>query len=224
MQPRAPFLILLGGELTPTQRLSRQVEGARVIAADNGIRHARTLGLTPELWVGDFDSSSDDLHAAFPDVPRDAYPAAKDMTDGEIAVEEALARGADGLVIAGALGGARSDHAMQNVLNGVALARRGIPVLMTSGSEEAWPVLPGRREIALEAGALFSVLAITDLSGLTLEGVRWPLSRKFVPMGGSLTLSNRVARERDTIAVTLEEGIGVLLARPDDRDEPEEAG
>ena len=48
------FVILLSGDLTVTPRLHRQIAGARVIAADSGMKHARTLGIVPELWVGRF--------------------------------------------------------------------------------------------------------------------------------------------------------------------------
>ena len=51
------FAILLGGDVTPTPRLTRQLEGARVISADGGMMHAEALNLVPELWVGDFDST-----------------------------------------------------------------------------------------------------------------------------------------------------------------------
>ena len=80
------FTILLGGDVTPTDRLRKQVAGSRVIAADSGIAHAPALGLSPELWVGDFDSSGSDLERMFAHVPRHVFPPPKDSTDGEIAL------------------------------------------------------------------------------------------------------------------------------------------
>ena len=80
------FVILLGGPLTIYPRLLGQVEGARVIAADGGIRHAEALGLTPEIWVGDFDSTDGDLELQYAEIPRLEYPAEKALTDGELAL------------------------------------------------------------------------------------------------------------------------------------------
>ncbi len=85
------FTILLGGDIVVTERLRRAVAGSRVIAADSGMKHARPLGLQPELWVGDFDSADAFLVQEWPAVPQQPFPAAKGETDGEIAVSEALA-------------------------------------------------------------------------------------------------------------------------------------
>ena len=99
------FAILLGGDVAPTPRLARQLEGRRAIAADSGIRHAGRLGLVPELWTGDFDSVEPGMADGLPDVPREVFPSDKDVTDGEIAVEAAIERGATSLLLAGAFGG-----------------------------------------------------------------------------------------------------------------------
>ena len=69
------FAILLGGDLTVTPRLRAQLKGARFIAADSGMMHAASLGIVPELWVGDFDSAGSELTMQYRDVPRETFPA-----------------------------------------------------------------------------------------------------------------------------------------------------
>ncbi len=207
------FTILLGGSLSPTDRLKRAIDGSRVIAADSGMRHAVELGVTPELWVGDFDSSDAGLIERFPNVERKSYPPAKAVTDGEIATAEAIERGAKRLVLAGALGGERSDHALQHFLHAIDLAERGLDVLLTSGEEEALPLLPGERHLDLPKGALFSVLGFTPLSGLDILGARYPLEDFTLPFGSSRTVSN-VAE--GPVQFHLGEGKALILARPND--------
>ena len=207
------FTILLGGELRLTDRLRAAVSGSRFIAADGGMRHAIALGIEPELWVGDFDSTPADLLAAFPKVPKQPYPAAKAATDGEIAVSEAIDRGAVRLILAGAMGGERSDHAIQHLLYGVQLAEKGFDVLLTSGDEEAVPLLPGTLELTLPAGSLFSVLGFSDLTGLFIDNARYPLRDFHMPFGTSRTISN-VAE--GLVRFSLGSGRAIVLARPYD--------
>ena len=204
------FSILLDGALTPTDRLRGQVVGSRVIAADGGIRHAAALGLDVELWVGDFDSAEPDLIALNADVERQTHPAAKDRTDGEIAIDEAVRRGAREMILVGGLGG-QSDHALAHIMLGLRLERGGIPVVITSGREEAWPLLPGLRKIDLPAQCRISIVALADLAGLSLAGVEWPLVDRSVELGSSLTLSNVVT---GPLEITLEQGHGVVVTYP----------
>jgi thiamine pyrophosphokinase len=203
------FAILLGGDVAPTPRLARQLEGRRVIAADSGIRHAGPLGLVPELWTGDFDSVEPSMVDEFPEVPREVFPSEKDVTDGEIAIEAAIARGASSLLLAGAFGGPRPDHAFLHMAMALSLAERGLDVLLTSGEQEGVPLLPGDSAFDYPAGTLFSVVGFTPLSGLTLSGAKWPLDRHEVPFGSSLTLSNAVA---DRLTARLATGRAMLIA------------
>ena len=205
------FTILLGGELKRTPRLERQIAGSRIIAADAGIGHATALGVVPELWVGDFDSVPDGLPDTLEAVPRMTFPAEKDKTDGELAVEAAFARGATALVLAGAFGGPRADHAFLHMVLAMRLAEAGVDVTLTSGTQEGVSLRGGRARFDYEDGTLFSVLGFSDLTGLSLAGAKWPLDNVEVPFGSSLTISNEV---RGGLEVALGGGRAMLLAHP----------
>lgn len=204
------FAILLGGDVTPTIRLKSQLQGARVIAADSGMKHAAALELVPELWVGDFDSAGSDLEVAYRDIPRHVFPAAKDATDGEIAVREAFARGAAEIILVGAFGG-QFDHALAHATQLIGLAERGIKAFASSGSEEAWPLLNSLTLWQIAKGTRVSIIGLTALKALSIIGVRWPLNKRDVPMGSTLTLSNESLGD---VAITLEQGRAVVMIYP----------
>jgi len=205
------FTILLGGDLIRTPLLDRQIEGTRVIAADAGIGHARMLGVMPELWVGDFDSVPADLPDDLAAVPRQVFPPEKDQTDGELAISAALERGATSLVLAGAFGGKRADHAFLHLALAVRLAEGGMDVLLTSGAQEGIPLLPGNAGFDYADGTLFSVLGFSDLAGLSVAGAKWPLDHVEVAFGSSLTISNEV---KGRLEIALGRGRALLLAHP----------
>ena len=202
------FSVLLAGQLAATDRVRAQVARTRVIAADGGIVHAQALGVEPEVWIGDFDSSDAGLRARYAHVERHTHPVGKDATDGELAVDEALRRGAQHLVLAGGFGG-RSDHQLQHLAHLLAVAERGVGLLMTSGQEEAHPVLAGNTRIEVPEGSTFSIVPFSNLTGLSLSNVDWPLSGRDVAFGSSLTMSN-VAR--GAVDIRLDKGRGVLIA------------
>jgi len=204
------FVILLGGTLTVTPRLRTQVENARVIAADSGMVHAATLGLDAELWVGDFDSTSDALADRHRQVEREVYPADKAATDGEIAIEAAIARGARDFILVGGFGG-QADHTFGHAGLVLALAMRGYRALLTSGTEEAYPLLPGNHHFDVPAGSRISIVPFVDLAGLDLENVKWPLRQRDVALGSSLTLSNVALGQ---VRIGLVRGYGLALAYP----------
>jgi len=213
MTSNSTFAVLLGGALEIDDRVLALMQGARVIAADGGMRHAQALGVLPEVWVGDFDSTPEGLSEFHAATPRMPFPAEKNFTDGELAIEEAIERGATRLVLIGSFGGERTDHALSHLLQAVTLAERGFDVVLTSGLEEAVPLLPGSRVLDLPAGSLFSVVAFTALTGLSLAGAKYPLDEADIAFGASRTISNMA---EGPVTASLGSGRALIIARPHD--------
>lgn len=204
------YAILLDGNLQVTPRLLAAIKESNVIVADGAIRYVEPLGVTPELWVGDFDSADPALMIKYRNIERRSFPVAKDKTDGELAIDFALERGANRIILCGALGGKRSDHAFFHFVHALAMKQNGIDVLLTSGTEEGYAILPGHYSFDFPAGTIFSIIGFDDLGGLTIEGAKWPLRRKNVPFGSSLTLSNEVVGQ---LHLTLSSGRAILVAQ-----------
>jgi thiamine pyrophosphokinase len=207
------FAILLDGAMTPTDRLRGQLKDCRLLAADGGIRHAESLGRDPELWLGDFDSTDEPLDARFAHVPRKVWSSEKAVSDGQIAIRYALEEGAREILFVGALGGARSDHAFLNLAGAASLARTrpDVDVTLTSGHEEAIPLLPGNPlRPDWPRGTLFSVLGFSALNGLTVNGAKWPLDCVNVPFGSTWTLSNVAG---DELEILLGDGCGIAICQ-----------
>jgi thiamine pyrophosphokinase len=202
------FALLLGGPVRVTPRLRQQMAGRRVIAADSGILHAEALQVQPELWIGDFDSAPPEALEAHAGVERQAHPPEKDMTDGALALEAALARGARDILFVGALEG-RTDHALAHLLQLADLAARGYRAVASSGREEAHGLGPGRHLVDLPAGTRFSLLGFTPLRAVMLRGARWSINDEHIPFASTRPLSNIA---EGTVELDIEEGCGVLIA------------
>lgn len=183
--------VLVGGRVAHTRELERRraERPGVVIAADGGIRHASALRVTPDAWVGDFDSS-DPRDARFIHVPREVVPRDKDFTDAELALRVARAHGATHVTFWGAFGG-RADHSLALMILALREAGAGLKVELHSGDESGSPLLPDRTVVLrAEPGQVISVVAFDDLEGLSVRGVRWPLDDALVPAGSGWTISN----------------------------------
>ena len=208
------FVILLSGALSVTPRLHRQIAGGRIIAADIGMKHARALGLVPELWVGDFDSSGSELIQDYALVPRKAYSSDKDATDGEIAVDEALRLGASEIILIGGMGG-QSDHSTAHLGLALHLAKSGHRCFISNGDEEAYPLIAGTYEFDFGPQSRLSIVPWSDITGLNLTGVKWPLKDKTLSLGTSFTMSNVAL---GPVKLSFASGIAIAIAYPTQTD------
>jgi len=87
-----------------------------IIAADKGSECLYNYKIVPDLLLGDFDSAKKEVLEKIKLQVKEVleFPPEKDYTDTEIAVIEAVKRGASKIYLFGALG-SRMDHALGNI-------------------------------------------------------------------------------------------------------------
>jgi thiamine pyrophosphokinase len=220
-------IILADGDAPARARLDlawpRWADGvALVIAADGGARHAPGLGLRIDCWVGDGDSIGADalaeLTSAGVEIRR--VPAAKDESDTELAVALAIERGAGQVVVLGAFGGVRLDHALANIgllaMPGLAgrpaclLDERTRVRLVQAPGPDGEPVRLG---LSGRSGDLVSLLPYGHgVEGVTTEGLAYPLRDEPLPAGPARGLSN--VRTGEAAAVTVRSGLLLVVETP----------
>ena len=196
--------IVAGGAFRVTPYLRRLLaEADLVVAADAGAATLRQLGILPHLAVGDFDSCDqatlDDLAATNCQIER--FPVAKDASDTELALQAALEKGADDIVILGATGGPRLDHLLANVLLLASPTLHGRRVRLVDDCQEMALL---RNSIAIEgsSGDLVTLLPLeTPADGLHTTGLLYPLANGSIQAGSTLGLSNVMTAARATVRV-----------------------
>lgn len=196
---------------------------AVVVAADGGARHAASLELRVDRWVGDGDSIApellDELAAAGVAIERVAVE--KDESDAELALLATLAAGADEIAILGGLGGPRVDHALANVglLGHPALDGRPAWLYDEHAARISLLVAPGPSEMDVardypgRAGDLVSLLPVGgSAAGVTTEGLRFPLAGEPLVLGRTRGVSN--VRVAASARITLESGRLLVIETP----------
>ncbi|MBC7260321.1 MAG: thiamine diphosphokinase [Chloroflexi bacterium] len=172
--------------------LARLAESAQlIIAADGGAALALAAGIRPHVVVGDMDSLSAELADSLRrnGVEIRTFPSRKDETDLELALLEAIRRGAEEITIVGALGG-RLDHTLGNVYLLTMPQLRGKDVRLVDGRVEAF-VVWGRAEIRGGRGDTVSLIPLTpEVRGVQTEGLEYPLRRESLFMGPGRGISN----------------------------------
>ncbi len=159
------------------------------VAADSGYHTARALGERVDILLGDFDSIG-----ALPDgdFERIQVPAEKDLTDTQLAVQVALERGADDIVIIGGLAG-RLDHTLSNLSILEALNARGVYAIMTDGQNRVRYMRSTSTLIARSPYKYLSILAADNtVKGVTVEGCKYPLKKETLHRSVGYAVSNEI--------------------------------
>ena len=185
---------------------------APVIAADDGLEHAVALGLDVSVAVGDFDSVSAEAlaraEAAGTRVER--YPAEKDATDLELALDHALALAPRRLLVIAGEGG-RLDHLLAAFLLLGTKKYAAMEIDAIFGTAHVH-VVRGARELAGDPGELLSLVPLRGpAEGVRTEGLVYQLRGETLEPGTSRGVSNVFAEP--TAHVSVERGV-LLAIRP----------
>ncbi len=174
-----------------------------IICADGGVRHAVALDLTPDLVLGDFDSITPALLREVEErgIPILRVPWEKDQTDTELALREAIGRGAQEMILVGASGD-RLDHTLSNVLLLPGMPA-GVQVSLVDDKNVVRLLRPGTAAtVAGRPGEYLSLLPLTpEATGVSITGVKWPLADATLRWGESLGVSNQLAAPAATVSV-----------------------
>jgi len=181
-------VVCTGGEAPPSSSCLAWINAAqRIIAADGGLALLRRLGRKADLWVGDGDSLDGPL-SAWADWYGQArvLDRAKDDSDTEAAVREAVEGGAQEVWLLGGAGG-RMDHWWSNVR---LAARQPLLTRWLTKHEEAWNLGLGDR-LVLGPGTVSVFPLGAGPWQMASSGLRWPVDS--VDFGHWHSLSNEVA-------------------------------
>lgn len=181
------------------QLLEPVKDGDFVIAADGGLAHLEKLGISPDEIIGDFDSLGY--------VPEDArvFPVEKDDTDEMLAIRRGLSLGYKRFVLYGCLDGPRLDHTIASLQSLQFLADRGAQGYLVGLDYLAAVVQNGTISFPETARGILSLFCMgKDARGVTLTGLKYPLTDAAVTAGFPIGVSNHFIGE--PAAVTVRDG------------------
>jgi thiamine pyrophosphokinase len=208
-------LIIANGELDQaTAARIQRIAPDGVIAVDGGADHCLALALKPSLILGDLDSLEPQTLAHFVrlGVPIERHPEQKDATDLELALLRAAQEGAKHIILAGALGG-RLDMTLSNVLLLTDPRLRHVRVELWQDRETAWLLRPPGGTVSGQPGDTLSLIPLLgDATGITTEGLSYPLRDEILILGLTRGVSNLLAGT--TAVVHLREGCLLAVHNP----------
>jgi thiamine pyrophosphokinase len=181
-----------------------------VLCADGGLRHARALGLRPHALIGDADSGG---RWPPPGVSVIRLPREKNQTDLQACLDYGLQNGCDEFLLLGCGGGPRLDHFLGNL---------GLLEYCAERDARA-QIVDARHEIRLHTGGLmvipdpdaFMYLSIIPLdvhvSGVTLRGLRFPLTDAELRRTETLGLSNEPLGTGALVEIAIARGRALVV-------------
>jgi len=176
----------------------------KVIAADGGASKCLSLGIIPQVVIGDFDSlTQDELRILeFSGATLIRYPTSKDETDLELTLNYAIDEGATEIYLYGLLGG-RWDMSIANIMLLTSTRFEKIHLFILHEDSEFF-ILRGGMKLVFY-GNLGDIVSVIPLShqaeGISYSGLEWPLLEETLWAGSQRGVSNQMVEKESQISL-----------------------
>ena len=200
------YLISIGGNST-SNVLSIESNFEEIIAVDSGVKHLLKLSLDPTTLIGDLDSISENSLDKVKKNGVDiiAFNSNKDQTDFELALN--YLEGVENSIIY-IIGGESGeiDHLLSIFLL--------IPsksffenIIWVYGDKKI--IFRQKLKLNVKKMSKFSIIPLSDLSNLSIDGAEWNLENKNIQFGETTTLRN--VANKDEINVNCDTGVFAFI-------------
>jgi thiamine pyrophosphokinase len=198
------YIIILNGDKPIIEK--DFFAGKKVICADGAYRYAQELGINADLIIGDFDSF--DINDLPQNIEVKKFSSDKDETDGELALNEAISRGAENIYIIGA-GGRREDHFFANIILLYIALKNGVNAKIISDYSEIL-MFDGDISLNVKKGYYLSIVPFKDsLHIINTEGLKYKISDGIISYDNTLGISNVITE--DTVKISVKSGCGIIF-------------
>ena len=184
------YLIVCGGKIDKEFGLNEiKTDGIdAIIAADSGMDFLYENGVTPDIIVGDFDSTKTNALEYFErkgqtEIRR--LNPVKDDTDTEYAIRLAISEGARSIVVLGATGlESKTDISIIDTNNRIRMADKPVTI-----------------EKSAQYGRFVSLIALTDDNEVSLRGFKYPVTDYSFDRFTSLGISNEIVDDHAVVDI-----------------------
>ena len=205
------ILFVSGGRAPNFNWFKKVASGRKVFAVDKGIEICAACEIIPEILIGDFDSAnlSSLAWAVDKNIPIEKYPADKDLTDTQLALNRATELfGEHTAILTGSFGG-RFDHLYSTIFTCAALDRK----IFLADEHEIIFYVKGGESVSVEffkKPLAVSLLPMTtSCAGVKTENLHWELDNATLTQNFPNATSNRLDNDK-IISVSVENGILAL--------------
>ena len=200
------YLISLGGNST-SSILDLENNFDEIIAVDSGIEHLLKISLEPNTLIGDLDSIPQETleNCKQKNVKIISFDSKKDQTDFELALDYVEKAEESKIFVIGGESG-EIDHLISIFL---LIPSKSFFKNITWLYGDKKIIFRHNLKLSLEKYTNFSVIPLSNLSNLSIDGAEWNVEKKDIRFGQTLTLRNITKEEQ--INVDCDEGIFAFI-------------